>query len=375
MKIVLSILLLALSYTCYGQKKNNNYILNGIANVDTGKAILLQTGGKEFDPNEDNNYIAKIKKGKFTFEGKINYPTGYRILINSDYVSNYFIIEEGIQTIQCNVDSIRETPKINNKVMIERGIFLSKYITPVIKQKESNFDDYFDKKSSTNDDKVLSLLKNEYEKNKANLSKVLDENFLKYVDKNPNSYVALWKLVEDMNDGYRSIYDTIYSKLSYSIKSSITGKTLENRLRSSKVTAIGQIFPILDLVNINNKIATVSHNKKSQFTLVDFWFSRCTPCLQEFPKLIEIYNSYKGKGFSITGISIDKKSDFTLWKKTVKDKNINWNQFLDPEGEITTNVLSVKMFPSNFLLDKDGVIIEKNISITDLNKLLNNKLK
>ena len=98
----------------------------------------------------------------------------------------------------------------------------------------------------------------------------------------------------------------------------------------------------------------------AKYTLIDFWYARCTACLEEFPRLRELFERYQAKGFAIRGISIDKSADVSLWKSTIRKRMLVWPQYLDAGGKLTLKQLSIGSFPSNFLLDERGVILKKN---------------
>lgn len=320
--------LILVSHLGAGQSRNFVYRLKGTVNADTGTVVLLPTGGKEYDPNSTNNYKAKIKQGSFTFEGQMAYPGSFLLAFFPNYVSSRFMIEAGQQTIQCNVDSLREIPKISNKSTQE--------VSSVLGQKKA----------------VLFT----------------------YTKQRPSSYVAMWELVDRMGNGYDPMFDSIYSALSPALKSTYTGKRIAQRLKSAKVTAIGQTFPTLNVVDTTNRAVSVPMVNRSKYTLVDFWFSHCGPCLSEFPKLKELYNIYQEKGFAIVGISIDKQADTDAWRKVIRDKELTWSQYLDLAGKLTINDLSIQVFPTNFLLDEHGVIIKKNVRPEELSKFLSEEI-
>lgn len=322
------IIFMLLGSRVLAQTQPPSYRLTGTIDADTGTVVLLPIGGKEFDPNAANNYRAKIRQGKFVFDGQMAYPGGYLIAFFPNYVSSPFIIEAGKQTIVCHVDSIREIPAISN----------------------------------TSTREVSSVLF----KKKAVL--------LDYTRQHPASYVAMWELVQRMGGGYEPILDSIYAALSPALKSTYTGQVIAKSLQSSKVTAIGQHFPTLQLVDTSNRPVSIPTAGKSTYTLVDFWFSHCGPCLSEFPRLKELFVSYQPKGFDIIGISIDKEGDVAAWKNVINEKSLTWNQYLDLAGKLTVSDLSIRLFPSNFLLDEKGVIIRKNISPAELTKFLSERL-
>lgn len=69
-------------------------------------------------------------------------------------------------------------------------------------------------------------------------------------------------------------------------------------------------------------------------------------------------------------VSIDK--DLKKWENALDKENMNWINVIDTsewKGEIASKY-ALKAIPSNFLVDTNGKIIAKNISITDLEILL-----
>ncbi|GAB3220726.1 redoxin family protein [Spirosoma arcticum] len=357
----------------FGQAKNLTYQLQGTVNRDTGTVTLVPSG-EGFDPNLKNNYETKIIHGRFLLEGKMAYPSSYRIQIRPGYISDYFFIEPSSQTITCNVDSLREKPQLATKTMTEYNQFRDNYILPISKQREQAFEQYLGQKSAITDAHILDSLQTAFSRNRARLIHQQQLGYLSYIKQYPTSYVSLWQLVRDMGDGYQPIFDSLYQAFSASLKNTPTGKMIAQRLNSSKVTAIGQIFPSLSLIDIGSKSVSISPDHKSKYTLIEFWFSRCGPCLQQFPQLKNIFTTYQTKGFTIVGISIDKSTEIELWKKTIRTNGLNWPHYLDPSGKLTVGLLSITYFPSNFLLDEHGTIIRRDISPQDLSTFLSQRM-
>ena len=360
----------------YGQTKNKASLfqLRGTIQADTGTVLLLPIGGKDFDPNKTNNYTARIKQGTFVFEGQMAYPGAFQIAFFPAYVSSPFLLEAGSQAIICNIDSLREIPKLATKTMTEQRFYVENYIRPVEQQRERAFDHYLQQKATRTDQRFQDSLQKAYAKQRALLIQKQQTTALNYAKQHPNSYVALWHVVTTMSDGYWPVFDSIYAALSPSIKNTLTAKVLAQRLKSSRTTAIGQMFPNLRLIDIHDQTVSIPVSHRPKYTLVDFWFSHCGPCLEQFPKLRAIFNAYKQKGFDIIGISTDRKADVQTWKKTVKDKQLEWSQYVDLGGKLTTRDLAIRAFPSNFLLDEQGHILKKNLSPVELSQFLSEQL-
>ncbi len=115
-----------------------------------------------------------------------------------------------------------------------------------------------------------------------------------------------------------------------------------------------------------NKIALSSLQGK--LVLVDFWASWCTPCRKENPVLVSVYEKYKdtefvnGKGFTIYSVSLDRSKE--AWLKAIEEDQLSWPiQVCDMLGAKTEPaiVYGVQSIPSNFLLDRNGVIIGVNL--------------
>lgn len=199
-----------------------------------------------------------------------------------------------------------------------------------------------------------------------------DSLFYAYAINHTNSYVTLWKLIERFeNAGYTSLYYDIMRKLSPKIKSSFVGKEFSKKLEMAKLLAINTEFPKLKLKNLSGKeVYFKTKELNAKYTLVDFWFLRCGPCLREFPLYKNILDTYKKKDFNIIGISIDKEVDSDKISALFLEKKLNWSSLLDEKGLNATR-LGINSYPTNFLLDQNGIIIRKNISQIELDLFLN----
>lgn len=328
--LTLLIALISLKNDIDGRQVLPSFLIRGNINADSGNMILMPITDSSYYPLKLGFKETTMVNGKFIFKGAILYPyafqIGFKIHSEWKYISDVFFIESGEQQLSCNADSLREIPTLKNNSMEE---FKSSHI------------------NSMNDTMLLQ-----------------------YTKEHSNSYVALWKLVNFMNKGYKPVYSSIYDKFSDSIKKTFTGKVLAGKLNTAKVSSIGSIFPVLQILDEQNIKATVPQlEKSSKLTLIDFWFSHCGPCISQFKELKIIYEKYKGSGFELLGISTDTKEYVADWKSVVKKQELPWKQYLDLNA-VEANKLSIRSFPSNFLIDGEGKIIAKDITPAELNSLL-----
>lgn len=196
----------------------------------------------------------------------------------------------------------------------------------------------------------------------------------RYVLKKSNSYVALWDLAifyPTLREGtHKRIVLGIIQNFSEEIKASKTYLALENNIAHDLELEKGNNFPN-DIIGESGAVLEIASRNK--FTLVDFWFSGCVPCLNQFDTLSKIYKEQKGRNFEIIGISTDSEQLIQRWQAVIDKFKINWINYLDTNG-IQTKKLFIRKFPTNFLIDKNGKILEKDISPAELDAYLKENL-
>lgn len=133
---------------------------------------------------------------------------------------------------------------------------------------------------------------------------------------------------------------------------------------------VGDAAPEISLPDAKGNTLTLS-SLKGKVVLVDFWASWCGPCRMSNPRVVKLYEKYKGKGFEVFAVSIDsKKKD---WLKAVKQDKITYTQVNDKDGWEAASAAKYKVeeIPTTFLLDKNGVIVAVDLE----GKALEEKLK
>ncbi|MEA5127179.1 MAG: TlpA disulfide reductase family protein [Proteiniphilum sp.] len=352
------------SFEINGQ--NANFKIEGTINVDSGKIYL--NFYSDYIPSETNEIITEIKNKKFSFSGYIPESQGVFIAVDSSYISSDFVIDKGVQTIFIDIDSVRKVPVVKNKTMLEE------YPNYITFYKEINAKkDLFDQKRDSlyklyNYDlpNSIRLILDEEQKAIYNAS---DSVLLKYTERNPNSKIAFWVLARLMNWGYEPIFDSIYNNFSEALKKGYAGKILGEKIQNSRQLSVGQMFPSFNCQNANEENFSSRIFHKNKFTLVDFWYSKCGPCLAQFSSMRDLYQQYSGNGFEIIGISIDQIRDKKEWEDVIVKEKLVWKQYWDKDG-IESRKFSINAFPTNLLIDSTGKIIDKNISMEALSEFL-----
>ena len=115
--------------------------------------------------------------------------------------------------------------------------------------------------------------------------------------------------------------------------------------------------------------------------LVVFWASEYKICEEDVPQLRALYQDNKAKGFEIVGVALD--FDKSTAAPFVQKNKMSWPQIYQPSGANQSGGLSspiatsfgIISLPTMFLVDKEGKVVHRNATITDVKTELPNLLK
>jgi thiol-disulfide isomerase/thioredoxin len=103
--------------------------------------------------------------------------------------------------------------------------------------------------------------------------------------------------------------------------------------------------------------------KNAKYILIDFWYSNCSPCIAEVPKLNEFYSVLKDRE-DLVFISIN--ADFSHTQKdssyvfeTAKKYSIKFPVVSDNKQTNFTKQFNVSGYPSKFIINNQGQLIAK----------------
>ncbi len=354
---------------------NQNLLIQAGVFSDNYKYNDFNFENDKADTSNNLYRLIKVQNKQFTINGFQKYPHPFSILFydaekNIGTNSYFFFIDAYTENIEIN--DLSSNKNLGNR----------------LKSKSNKEYQQLKKLYCNSVDTLTGVIHNLKNKQKTIQS---------YITKNPNSYVALWDMVIDYaiskcykNDTDKKILLKIANLLSPSIKKTNTYQALVKNINQDLKLTRGKMFPNITLNSINQDFKLIGGElfpniqlnsidslipiiKKNKFTLLDFWFSYCKPCIEQFPHYKKIYDLYKTNHFEIIGISVDRKEDQVNWQKTIQKLNLDWLQYLD-KNETITRKLNITSFPTNYLLDNNGKIIKKDISPEALETFLQENL-
>ena len=122
----------------------------------------------------------------------------------------------------------------------------------------------------------------------------------------------------------------------------------------------GKPAPEISLSDPDGKVITLS-SLRGKYVLIDFWAGWCAPCRRENPNLVKAYNRFKNKGFEIYAVSLDRNRQ--EWLDAIKADGLTWVQVSDLMfwNSPVSQEYGVQSIPANFLIDPNGIIIDRNL--------------
>jgi peroxiredoxin len=132
------------------------------------------------------------------------------------------------------------------------------------------------------------------------------------------------------------------------------------QMAAAEKVATGQMAQEIEAFSPDGKLIKLS-DYKGKYVLLDFWASWCAPCRQENPNIVNAYNQFKNKNFTVLGFSLDDDKD--AWVKAIKSDGLAWGHFseLKQWDANTAKAYNINQIPSSFILDPNGKIIAKNL--------------
>jgi thiol-disulfide isomerase/thioredoxin len=161
-------------------------------------------------------------------------------------------------------------------------------------------------------------------------------------------------------------------------------ETISRRAYMQMSNLLGEKAADLNMLDTEDRPVSL-YSMKADFSLVIFWDPKCGHCKEEMPKIDSIYRaSWKQKGLRIFAVMTE--DNIPEWKSYIKDKDISeWTHAYESK-EMAEKVSVAKLpsfrqlydvisTPTIFLLDNEKRIIAKKLSWSQLDDLLNVKLK
>ena len=132
----------------------------------------------------------------------------------------------------------------------------------------------------------------------------------------------------------------------------------QNRLDSvGKVLSLSGRSPLgsqIDLASLRGKVV-----------LIQYWATWCGPAKADMPTLKELWNKY-GRSFTIIGVNLDNNvKDLNAY---LAENPLPWQQIYEEGGldSRPANVFGILTVPTMILVDQQGTVVNRSVSIADV---------
>ncbi|TDS12965.1 TlpA disulfide reductase family protein [Sphingobacterium paludis] len=314
---------LAATLCSYGQQQTA-LDLSGTVNNPRNGTIYLQRYDNKVYRLVDS---AKIENGKFHFSSAVPLPELYALSTDVEATPLPVFLEN--TAIQVAIDGDANSPRLE-----VRG-----------SKAQAHFEDF-----------------------RENSRKLSAEEFIK---QDPASIVAAYALFR--NYSYSLSPEEIerhLDLLSPALHETQYVKILRDLVQKQRAVAIGKKAPDFVSKDTEGKEVRFLDHVGKGYVLLDFWAAWCPPCRKENPNVVAAFEQYSKQGFSVFGVSLDKKQ--SAWLKAIADDGLHWTQVSDLAfwDTAAAALYGVRFIPSNFLIAPDGTIVAKNIKGKELQQKL-----
>ncbi len=114
--------------------------------------------------------------------------------------------------------------------------------------------------------------------------------------------------------------------------------------------SVGTAAKDFNVTDIKGKKYTLSE-LKGKVVVMSFWFVECKPCVMEMPELNALVQQFKDDEVVFIGVATNDKKQLKQFLKTTA-----FDYHIIPSAQTLINEYSISAFPTNIVIDQNGII-------------------
>ncbi|GHM98892.1 thiol:disulfide interchange protein [Cytophagales bacterium WSM2-2] len=365
MKITLVLLLLSLAiYSCNTKENVKGYRISAeVSGFPDSTWFYL------VNDSQKSNDSVMMHGGKFNFEGALkDSMKSVQVLLKTKDLSDYkfFWLENTDITFKAEKGIFRQATVTGSKAQKESDQ-LSKIVAPIDKQLDSV-------NQLMRDPKMTETQKVELNKSFTEINDRRVKATVNFVKMNPGSIVSVYVLSVYASSWGKKLSIELFEPMPEENMETSYGRKINDYITLNANVKIGDNFADFEQTSPDGEKIKLS-DFKGKIVLLEFWAAWCGPCRAENPELVKTYKSYKDKGFEVLGVSLDDNK--AQWIKAIDKDGLPWKNVSEVNGSENRAALmyGVSSIPDNFLIDKTGKVIDRNLRGEKLRKRLAELLK
>ncbi len=117
------------------------------------------------------------------------------------------------------------------------------------------------------------------------------------------------------------------------------------------------------IVNLDEKgWEGVRTRHRGRVLLVNFWATWCEPCREEFPAIVKLYQTYRGRGLSVVAISMDEPESMPAIEEFLKSQGAQFGSYRHNFRDFSALIDTINPrwgggIPASFLYDPQGQLV------------------
>lgn len=149
-------------------------------------------------------------------------------------------------------------------------------------------------------------------------------------------------------------------------------KALRQHVWEMEASLMGKKGPDVAAPDMTGQIRTI-YEKTAPVIVVFMFNPDCEHCQKEAPEVEALYQKWKNKGVDFYGIAVNTTD--AEWKQFVKEKGLTFTNVFDPTNKAIYAKYFVDITPELYVLDKDRIIVAKNLHPNQLEQVFERELK
>lgn len=382
MKRIFPVVLFLASFM-FACNKPNGFVISGKITNAEGKYLYMDELRVASNVPIDS---VKIKKdGSFEFKGKISYPNFFLLRLN----------EKNFVTLL--VDSTENILVFGDAANFSRDYVVEGSPGSLLVQELNNHLTKTKHKLDSLSSRLIVFRTHEnyqqervkWQQELADIRRKQIEYSTAFVQKYPFSLASVLALYQKFDDSNYVIQDLHSLKVAATALHTVFPRSehvkalYANTIRLMDQEKQSQLKEYISQSGINSPDINLpnSHGRDialssliGKIVLVQFWSSMDRTSRIQNQALTELYSKYKSKGLEIYQVSVDTDRD--AWVNAVEQDGLSWINVGDMKGSTRAlQAYNIQQIPANYILDKEGNIVGRNLQGPDLNKAVAKLLK